>query len=82
MENWTLLSKKQMENALSDLEGRISECETEKEEMEKILASPETFPQDTDWEQKTRQFGELEAKLSALYSRWDEVNEHMRKNFS
>ena len=82
MENWTLLSKKQMENALSDLESRISECETEKEEMEKLLANPQTLAQDTNWEEKTRQFGELEVKLSALYRRWDEVNEHMRKNFS
>lgn len=82
MENWTLLSKRQMENALSDLESRISECETEKEEMEKLLASPQTLAQDADWEEKTRQFGELEARLSALYSRWDEVNEYMRKNFS
>ena len=82
MENWTLLSKKQMEKALSDLEGRICECETEKDEMEKLLANPETLPRDADWEEKTRQFGELEAKLSALYGRWDEVSEHMRKNFS
>ncbi len=82
MENWTLLSKRQMENALSDLESRISECETEKEEMEKLLASPQTLAQDADWEEKTRQFGELEARLSALYGRWDEVNEYMRKNFS
>ena len=81
MENWTLLSKKQMEKALSDLEGRICECETEKDEMEKLLANPETLPRDADWEEKTRQFGELEAKLSALYGRWDEVSEHMRKNF-
>lgn len=82
MENWTLLSKKQMENALSDLESRISECETEKEEVERLLANPETFPQGADWEEKTRQLGELEAKLSALYGRWDEVSEHMRENFS
>ena len=82
MENWTLLSKKQMENALSDLESRISECETEKEEMERSLANPEFSSQGTDWEEKTRRFGELEAKLSALYGRWDEVSEHMRRNFS
>ncbi len=82
MENWTLLSKKQMENALSDLEGRICECETEKDEMEKLLANPEILARSADWEEKTRQFRELEAKLSALYGRWDEVSEHMRKNFS
>lgn len=82
MEDWTLLSKKQMEKALSDLESRICECESEKDEMEKLLANPETLPRDADWEEKTRQFGELEAKLSALYGRWDEVSEHMRKNFS
>ena len=82
MENWTLLSKKQMENALLDLESRICECETEKDEMEKLLANPETLPRDADWEEKTRQFRELEAKISALYGRWDEVSEHMRKNFS
>ena len=82
MENWTLLSKKQMENALLDLESRISESETEKEEIERFLANPETSPQGTDWEEKTRHLGELEAKLSALYGRWDEVSEHVRKNFS
>ncbi len=82
MENWTLLSKKQMEKALSDLESRICRCETEKEEMEKLLANPEVLARSADWEEKTRQFGELEAKLSALYGRWDEVSEHMRKNFS
>lgn len=82
MENWTLLSRKQMENALLDLETRISKCETEKEEMERFLANPETSSQGTDWEERTRQFGELKAKLSALYGRWDEVSEHMRKNFS
>ncbi len=82
MENWKLLSKRQMEKALSDLESRISECESKKEEMEKLLASPETSSRDTDWEKKTRQFGELETKLSALYSRWDEISEHMRGNFS
>lgn len=82
MENWTLLSKKQMKNALLDLETRISECETEKDEMEKLLANPETLARDADWEERTRRFGELEAKLSALYGRWDEVSEHMRKNFS
>ena len=82
MEDWTLLSKKQMEKALSDLESRICECESEKDEMEKLLANPETLPRDADWEEKTRQFGQLEAKLSALYGRWDEVSEHMRKNFS
>ena len=82
MENWTLLSKKQMEKAVSELESRISECETEKEEMERFLANPETFPQGTDWEEKTRQLGELETKLSALYRRWDEISEHMRRNFS
>ena len=82
MENWTLLSKKQMENALSDLESRICECETEKDEMEKLLANPEVLARSADWEEKTRQFRELEAKLSALYGRWDEVSEHMRKNFS
>ena len=81
MENWRLLSKKQMENALLDLESRISECETEKEDTEKFLANPETSPQGTDWEEKTKQLGELEDKLSALYGRWDEVSEHMRKNF-
>ena len=80
MEDWTLLSKKQMENALLDLESRISECETEKEDVEMFLANPETSPQGTDWEEKTRQLGELEAKLSALYGRWDEVSENMRKN--
>ena len=82
MENWTLLSKKQMENALLDLESKISEYETEKEEMEKLLANPETLARNADWEERTRQLRELEAKLSALYVRWDEVGEHMRKNFS
>ena len=82
MENWTLLSKKQMENALSDLESRICGCETEKDEMEKLLANPEVLARSADWEEKTRQFRELETKLSALYGRWDEVSEHMRKNFS
>ncbi len=82
MENWTLLSKKQMENALSDLESKICERETEKDEMEKLLANPEVLARSADWEEKTRQFRELEAKLSALYGRWDEVSEHMRKNFS
>jgi len=82
MDDWTLLSKKQMEKALSDLESRICESESEKDEMEKLLANPETLPRDADWEEKTRQFGELEAKLSALYRRWDEVSEHMRRNFS
>ncbi len=82
MENWMLLSKKQMKNALLELEGRISECETEKEEMERFLANPETLTQDASWEEKTRQLGELDAKLSALYGRWDEVSEHMRENFS
>ncbi|MXW23004.1 MAG: ABC-F family ATP-binding cassette domain-containing protein [Candidatus Dadabacteria bacterium] len=82
MENWRLLSRKQMENALLDLESRISECETEKEDTEKFLANPETSPQGTNWEEKTRQLGELEEKLSALYGRWDEVSEHMRKNFT
>ena len=82
MENWRLLSKKQMENALSDLETRICEYESEKDEMEKLLANPQTLARDADWEEKTRQFGELEAKLSALYRRWDEVSEHMRKNFT
>ena len=82
MENWTLLSRKQMENALLDLESRICEYETEKEEMEKLLANPEVLARSADWEEKTRQFRELEAKLSALYGRWDEVSEHMRKNFS
>ena len=82
MENWRLLSKKQMENALSDLETRICEYESEKDEMEKLLANPETLAGDADWEERTRQFGELEAKLSALYGRWDEVSEHMRKNFT
>ena len=82
MENWRLLSKKQMENALSDLETRICEYESEKDEMEKLLANPQTLTRDADWEERTRQFGELEAKLSALYGRWDEVSEHMRKNFT
>ena len=82
MEDWTLLSKKQMEKALSDLESRICECENEKDEMEKLLANPETLARDADWEERTRRFGELEAKLSALYHRWDEVSEHMRRNFS
>ena len=82
MEDWTLLSKKQMEKALSDLESRICECESEKDEMEKLLTNPEILARDVDWEEKTRQFGELEAKLSALYGRWDEVSQHMRKNFS
>ena len=82
MENWTLLSKKQMETALSDLETRICEYESERDEMERLLANPQALAEDTDWEEKTRQFGELEAKLSALYGRWDEVNEHMRKNFT
>ena len=80
MEDWALLSKKQMEKALSDLERRISEYESEKEEMEKLLADPESVPRDVDWEEKTRQFGELERKLSALYGRWDEVSEYMRRN--
>ena len=82
MENWKLLSKRQMEKALSDLESRISECENEKEELKKLLANPEISPGDTDWEERTRQFGELETKLSALYSRWDELSEHMRGNLS
>ena len=82
MKDWALLSKKQMEKALSDLESRISEGESEKDEMERFLANPETFPRDADWEEKTRRFGELKAKLSALYGRWEEVSEHMRKNFS
>lgn len=82
MENWRLLSKRQMERALSDLESRISECEREKEEMEKLLASPETSSRDTDWEERTRQFSELETKLSALYSMWDKASEHIRENFS
>ena len=82
MENWRLLSKKQMENALSDLETRICEYESEKDEMEKLLANPRTLARDADWEERTRRFGELEAKLSALYGRWDEVSEHMRKNFT
>ncbi|MYF47521.1 MAG: hypothetical protein F4214_00835 [Candidatus Dadabacteria bacterium] len=60
----------------------MSECETEIEDTEKFLANPETSPQGTDWEEKTRQLGELEEKLSALYGRWDEVSEHMRKNFT
>lgn len=81
MENWMLLSKKQMENALLDLESRILECEAEKEEVERFLANPETSSQGTDWEEKTRHLGELEAKLSALYGRWDEVSEHIRENF-
>lgn len=82
MEDWMLLSKKQMEKALSDLESRICEFESEKDEMEKLLTNPEILAQDADWEEKTRRFGELEAKLSALYGRWDELSEHMRKNFS
>ena len=77
-----LLSKKQMEKALSDLESRICEFESRKDEMEKLLANPEILARDVDWEEKTRQFGELESKLSALYGRWDEVSQHMRKNFN
>jgi len=81
MENWMLLSKKQMENALLDLENRICEFESEKDEMEKLLANPKTLIPSDDWQEKTRQFGEIEKKLSILYGRWDEVSEHMRKNF-
>ena len=82
MDNWTLLSKKQMEKALSDLESRISECETKKREMVEFLENPETSAQTADWGEKTKELRELEAKLSALYGKWDEVTEHMRKNSS
>lgn len=82
MENWTLLSRKQMEKALLDLESRICECESEKDEMEKLLGNLDTLARDADWEEKTKRFGELEAKLSALYGRWDDVSEHIRKNLS
>ena len=43
---------------------------------------PRDFSPGTNWEERTRQLGEIEAKLSALYGRWDEVSEHMRKNFT
>ncbi len=78
MENWKLLSKKQMEKGLSDLENKIFLYETEKTEIEKLLANPEESVIDADWGKKTKKFGELETALCTLYAKWDDITEYMR----
>ena len=80
MDDWTLLSKKQMEKALSDLEGRIRECEREKGEMERSLRDPRALGPDADFERSARRLDELGRTLSLLYGRWEEVTERVRRN--
>ena len=80
MDDWTLLSKKQMEKALADLEGRIHECEREKGEMEKFLRDPPPLGPDADFERSARRLEELARRLSLLYGRWEEVTERMRRD--
>ena len=80
MDDWTLLSKKQMEKALSDLEGRIFECEREKGETERSLRDPRALGPDADFERSARRLDELGQRLSLLYRRWEEVTERVREN--
>ena len=80
MDDWTLLSKKQMEKALCDLEGRIFECEREKGETERSLRDPRALGPDADFERSARRLDELGERLSLLYRRWEEVTERVREN--
>ena len=80
MDDWTLLSKKQMEKALCDLEGRIRECEREKGEMERSLRDPRGLGPDADFERSARRLDELGRALSLLYGRWEEVTERVRRD--
>ena len=80
MDDWTLLSKRQMEKALCDLEGRIRECEREKGEMERSLRDPRGLGPDADFERSARRLDELGRTLSLLYGRWEEVTERVRQD--
>ena len=77
MDNWTLLSKRQMKKALSDLEIRISGLEREKDEVERLLAAPEAFCAGGNRDPKAERLDELCRKLRVLYDRWEEAAEHM-----
>lgn len=73
MDNWTLLSKRQMEKAISDMEIRISGLEKEKSEIERLLTNPEAFCADGGSVPKAERLDELCRKLRVLYDRWEEA---------
>lgn len=76
MENWRELTSNQLEKALKELEQKIIELESTKEEYQKLFSDPGFFNDKERSEEKTREFDEINSKLTRMYRRWDEAAEY------
>lgn len=60
---------------VEDLEADIAATETELQELEQLLASPELYRDGERVKQTTRAFEEAKAQLQQLYEHWEEAVE-------
>jgi len=76
MDNWRELTDNQLSRAVEELERKIMELETEKEEYQKIFNEPDFFDDVEKSGRKTREFDGLNKRLDVMYKRWDEIAEY------
>lgn len=77
--NWDLLTKNQLVNAISDLENLIERKEAEKQELEKLLENEETY-KDIDYSKQVAfDLSSLNSDISMLYNKWADITKAHEK---
>jgi len=71
------LNDYQLKKQHADLEARILELETSKEDMERRLADPSSFSNPSEGKRLMEQYDRVQAQLKPLYSDWEDVAEEM-----
>lgn len=77
MDNWRELTKNQLIKAMGELEEKIINLESEKEEYQQLFNDPGFFRDNEKSAEKMKEFDEINSRLSGMYKRWDEVAEYM-----
>ncbi len=80
MDDWKLLSVKQLTKALLDLETKIHTTESTISELDKMIHEPSFYDNPDRAKNTTNEYRDLNDSLSTMYKRWEEVSAHLSQN--
>ncbi|MDD2586745.1 MAG: ABC-F family ATP-binding cassette domain-containing protein [Syntrophomonadaceae bacterium] len=72
--------QKKLDRQLQDIETKISKMETRKQELEGILAIPETYNDDQLARQYTEEYEQLKVELDDFYTEWAIVGQQIEEH--
>ena len=66
--------EQRLAKALAESEARIEQLESEKKELEELMADPELYQDQDAWHKATARYEEIKDEIVAAYSRWEELS--------